>query len=392
MAASEAIGIQGMHSFHSYVRDFERSRRFYEDAMGWVETWRAGDELVRRSGQRCSVFQAGQVRVAVSSPVGGVHTGRAARWLRRHPEGIGSLTFSVDDIDAAWAHLTSHDATPITRIEASATADGGRWRQFLVTTAIGDVAFRFVQGQETELFAPGFERIASDEAAALLGFRKVDHVTCNAQTMASVKLWLQHVMGMEQCWDIEFHTEDVRAGGERGTGLRSVVMWDPRSGLKFPINEPLAPFFKDGQINRFIEDNSGAGVQHIAIEVDDIVSQVRALRERAVRFLQTPHTYYEQAPGRLAQNGVDVGKIAHAMDVLEPLGLLIDGCPVDNYLVQIFLEDAMTLYGEPDAGPFFYELIQRCGDQGFGGGNFRALFEAIERAQDEVAAPAGSAA
>jgi 4-hydroxyphenylpyruvate dioxygenase len=188
---------------------------------------------------------------------------------------------------------------------------------------------------------------------------------------------------MEQCWEIEFHTEDVAREEARdfGTGLRSVVMWDPRSGLKFPINEPLAPFFKDGQINRFIEDNAGAGVQHVALEVDDIVHSVQHLRHRGVRFLKTPKVYYEMAAPRLREQGVEPSALAHSLELLEPLGILIDGSPVNNYLIQIFLEDAMTLYDEPSAGPFFYELIQRCGDQGFGGGNFRALFEAIERAQ-----------
>ena len=382
MAASEQIGIKGLHSFHYYVHDFERSREFYEDRFGWVATHRSGDALSERSGQHCTVFQAGGVRAAVSVPQG-IGSPRSARWLKRHPDGIGSLTFEVEDAQKAWDFLTARDATPITRLETFAASDGGQFRQFLITTAIGDVAFRFVERRDTAQFAPGFEALQDESAAQGLGFRRVDHVTCNAQTMASVKLWLEHVLGMEQCWEIEFHTEDVAREEARdfGTGLRSVVMWDPRSGLKFPINEPLAPFFKDGQINRFIEDNAGAGVQHVALEVDDIVHSVERLRQRGVRFLETPKVYYEMAAPRLREQGVEPSELAHSLELLEPLGILIDGSPVNNYLIQIFLEDAMTLYDEPSAGPFFYELIQRCGDQGFGGGNFRALFEAIERAQ-----------
>ena len=156
-------------------------------------------------------------------------------------------------------------------------------------------------------------------------------------------------------------------------------MWDPRSGIKFPINEPLQPFFKAGQINTFVEDNAGAGVQHIALEVEDCAAAVKTLREHDVAFLQTPGSYYEAAPARLAKKGVDTTKLAHKMEQLRDLGILIDGQPENLYLIQIFLQDAATLYAEPGAGPFFYELIQRCGDPGFGEGNFRALFEAIER-------------
>ena len=101
--------------------------------------------------------------------------------------------------------------------------------------------------------------------------------------------------------------------------------------------------------------------------------------------MNTPNIYYDLSRERLSTQGVDTNNIQHDLEVLRPLGILIDGSPEDNYLVQIFLKDAQTAYGEPDAGPFFYELIQRCGDQGFGGGNFRALFEAIERDQREEA-------
>ena len=113
-----------------------------------------------------------------------------------------------------------------------------------------------------------------------MGFKKVDHVTNNAMSMASVTLWMEHVMGMEQCWEIEFHTDDINEGASSGTGLKSIVMWDPRSGIKFPVNEPLQPFFKEGQINTFVEDNHGPGIQHIALEVDDAVTTVRELARR----------------------------------------------------------------------------------------------------------------
>jgi 4-hydroxyphenylpyruvate dioxygenase len=378
MAASEELGILGLDSFHFFVHRTERSRRFYESAFGFAPVAQSGSAMTEETGQASTVYAAGGVHAVVSAPVR--PTCRAARYLRHHPAGIGSLNFLVEDLDRAWRFLTSHDATPIHAIRETRQA-GGRYRHFSITTGIGDVAFRFIQKDDWFGFAPGFEALeVADRAPSAFQFLGVDHVTCNAPTMAAPKLWLQHVMGLEQCWQIEFHTEDVRQGGDSGTGLRSVVMWDPRSGLKFPLNEPLQPFFKAGQINRFVEENGGAGVQHIALKVDDAVAAVRTLREKHVAFLNTPSSYYDSAPARLLKKQVHVERLAHSLDELASLGILIDGSPVDRYLIQIFLQDASTLYAEPEAGPFFFELIQRCGDPGFGDGNFRALFEAIERA------------
>lgn len=384
MAASEELGILGVDSWHYFVRQPERSRNFYERGFGWREVARAGADLVERSGQRSTVYQSGDVRVVVSTPED--DRCRAARYLKRHPAGVGTVTFLVEDIERTWRFLQARGGTPIHEI-VEVRENGGRFRHFAITTAIGDVAFRFLERTDYPSFAPGFETVEAprDYAVPAFGFKKVDHITNNAPTMAPVKLWFEHVLGFEQCWEIEFHTNDLNDGkASRGTGLKSVVVWDPRSGIKFPINEPLQPFFKEGQINTFVEDNAGAGVQHIALEVGDCVGAVRTLRESNVGFLRTPGSYYDAAPARLAKKGVDVNKIGHRLDQLRDLGILIDGMPQDLYLIQIFLQDAATLYAEPGAGPFFYELIQRCGDPGFGEGNFRALFEAIER--DQVSA------
>ena len=379
MAASEELGILGVDSYHFFVSDPVRSRRFYEEAFGFQPIARSSAAMTEETGQASTVYAAGAVRVAVSSPVR--DTCRAARYLRRHPAGIGSITFEVEDLDRAWRFLTGRDATPIHSIRE--TRDGDRrYRHFSITTALGDVAFRFIERDGWTTFAPGFEAIEAPPAVASpFAFQAIDHITSNAPTMAAPKLWLEHVLGLEQCWQIEFHTEDVNQGAASGSGLKSVVMWDPRSGLKFPINEPLQPFFKNGQINRFVEENAGAGIQHIALRVDDVCSAVETLRQRRVAFLETPGNYYDNAPARLRRKQVEPEHLAHRLDDLRKLGILIDGSPVDRYLIQIFLKDAATLYSEPEAGPFFYELIERRGDDGFGEGNFRALFEAIEREQ-----------
>ncbi|MEO6602787.1 MAG: VOC family protein, partial [Polyangiaceae bacterium] len=155
--------------------------------------------------------------------------------------------------------------------------------------------------------------------------------------------------------------------------------WDRVSGLKFANNEPYRPNFKASQINLFNEDHRGDGVQHIALGVTDIISAVRSLRARGVEFMRTPPTYYEALPERLRTLQVDT--IDEDVQTLRELELLVDGHGIRSYLLQIFLKDSAGMYANREAGPFFYELIQRKGDSGFGAGNFRALFESIEREQ-----------
>jgi 4-hydroxyphenylpyruvate dioxygenase len=216
------------------------------------------------------------------------------------------------------------------------------------------------------------------------GLTGIDHITSNFQTMSPALLWLEHVMGFEHFWDVQFHTRDVAKQrptrtAAQGSGLRSAVMIDPRTGIKFANNEPYRPAFKNSQINLFHEDNRGDGVQHLALGTTDILSAVRGLRGRGVEFMPTPRAYYESLPERLEREGVK--RIDEDIRELEELGILVDGQARGAYLLQIFLKDSAGLYGSAEAGPFFFELIQRKGDQGFGAGNFRALFESIEREQ-----------
>ena len=379
MAASEEIGIIGVDSFHYIVGDGERSKRFYTDILGWAATARSGAELTERTGQQSTVYDGGGARVVVTAPTRS--DSYAGRFLERHPAGVNALLFQVEDIHKAWEFVTARGGTPTHPIKEARQA-GQRFSEFGITTAFGDVLFGFVERSDWEGFGPGFDAVAGPSPAKRsFRFGKIDHITSNALTIAPARLWMEHVLGMEQCWEIEFHTQDVSGDTSSGTGLKSVVMWDPRSELKFPINEPLEPFFEEGQINLFVEQNRGPGIQHVALVVDDVVAAVRELRGGGARFLRTPGNYYDAVTARLAKQGVDVGAIEHSLDELRQMGILIDGKPENRYLIQIFMEDAATLYDQPDAGPFFYELIQRCGDDGFGGGNFRALFEAIEREQ-----------
>jgi 4-hydroxyphenylpyruvate dioxygenase len=197
--------------------------------------------------------------------------------------------------------------------------------------------------------------------------------------MKPALLWMEHVLGLEPMWKVEFHTSDVEPERKTGSGLKSIVMWDPVSGVKFANNEPARPFFKASQINIFNEELRGDGIQHVAVTVGDILSAVRGLRERKVSFMPTPASYYEMLPERIKNTGI--GHIDEDIATLHELEVLVDGDHDHAYMLQIFLKEAAGLYGDPDAGPFFYEIIQRKGDRGFGAGNFRALFESIEREQ-----------
>jgi 4-hydroxyphenylpyruvate dioxygenase len=181
-------------------------------------------------------------------------------------------------------------------------------------------------------------------------------------------------MDFKKFWNVSFHTPDYQSG-KKGTGLSSQVMYDPASMVKFATNEPLYPHFNDSQIQTFVERNHGAGIQHLALSVDHLIDTIETLRSRGVEFLTTPDEYYNLLPERLAKQ--NVSNLKEDIDDLKKQGILVDGKD-GKYLLQIFLKDASVLYHEEHAGPFFYEIIQRCGHPGFGEGNFRALFEAIE--------------
>ncbi|MFO0677216.1 MAG: VOC family protein [Polyangiaceae bacterium] len=374
----EHIGITGYDSFHFVVEDLERSRRFYTETFGFQEVARASEDLVLRSGQQSVVFGAGDVRVVVSTPLN--QSSKAARYLRRHPSGVMSLSFTVADLDATMAFLEKRGgtflATPFEVRDA-----GGSYRTVEIATPLGDVAFRFVERKGFQPFAPGFVDVGPGNASRpenRFGVTSVDHITSNGLTMQPIIAWYRDVLGFEPFWEISFHTKDVNAQKSEGSGLRSIVMWDPESGVKFATNEPLQPFFRDSQITKFVWDNWGPGVQHVAFAVPDIQGTVEEMKRRGVEFLTTPKSYYEDLPKRLEQLGIT--NVKEALDELERLQILLDGSN-DKYMLQIFMREAASLYRDERAGPFFYEIIQRAGDPGFGYGNFRALFESIERVQ-----------
>ena len=381
--ARASLGIQRIEALHYYVHDLERTRRFFVDKLDFVEIGSSGPELEREGRQRSAAFQAGEALYVIHQPLG--DGGRAWRYLRKHPEGVGTVVLDVEEIDRTFRLLDERGGTLITDVQRFSD-EGGTLAMFSITTPFGDTTFRFVERRGYSILFPGFVPSATGAAAPTatgnrFGFERIDHLTANFQTMKPALLWMEHVLGFEQLWEIAFHTQDVASAQKRehGSGLKSIVMWDPASGVKFANNEPFRPFFKESQINLFAEDNRGDGIQHSALSVRDIVGAVRGLRGAGVEFMPTPGSYFDVLPERLRQIGV--GTIDESVDLLRELQILVDGSKPQQYLLQIFLKEAAGRYHDPEAGPFFFEIIQRKGDNGFGAGNFRALFEAIERDQ-----------
>jgi 4-hydroxyphenylpyruvate dioxygenase len=371
----ESLGIKRLEGIHYYVHDLERSRRFYVDKLDFAETWRSSPELEQAGRQKSAGFSAGNINVVCSEPVG--HGGRAARFLSKHPDGVGTLVFEVEDIDKTFRLLDERGGTPIDDIHTS-TNEHGTIKMFSIATAFGDCTFRFRQHEGNPPLFPG--AVPHEGGGGnRFGFEAIDHITANFQTMKPMLLWMQHVMGFEQLWEVSFHTQDVDSTKKSGSGLKSIVVWDPHSGVKFANNEPQRPFFKSSQINIFNEELRGDGVQHVALTVKDILGAVRELRGNGVSFMPTPGTYYDMLPDRLKACGV--GNIDENIDTLRELEILVDGDHHYEYMLQIFLQESAGLYKDPKAGPFFYEIIQRKGGKTFGAGNFRALFESIERDQ-----------
>ncbi|HET7825882.1 MAG TPA: VOC family protein, partial [Anaeromyxobacter sp.] len=367
-ARPEPLGILGIEALHYYVHDLERSRRFYTGRLDFAETAVSSPEIEREGRQRSALFQAGDVRIVCSQPLG--EGGRAWRWLRKHPDGIGAVVFRVEDAEKAFRLLEERGGTPISDVQEHGDG-GGTLRTFNITTPLGDTTFRFV---ERRGYAGSYPGLVAHETPLsgrnAFGFGYIDHITSNFQTMKPALLWMEHVLGFEEFWEVQFHTKDAaearRAAiqAQKGSGLRSVVMRDPRSGVKFANNEPWRPAFKSSQINVFNEDHRGDGIQHAALSVKDIVAAVEGMRARGVEFMPTPGSYYDALPERLRTTGI--GKLDEDPGVLRKLEILVDGAGPGSYLLQIFLRDSAGLYHEPEAGPFFFEIIQRKGDQGFG--------------------------
>jgi 4-hydroxyphenylpyruvate dioxygenase len=373
---ASGLGIIGYDCYEFVVADIERSRRFYTEMMDVPVVAQLGEREAAERGEQAMLFSAGKAHCVCVTP--SERDSDADRWLKRHPDGVRTVGFRVRDIEHARRVLTERAATLCTDLLSSQDAQGRNYRWFDIATPLGDVRFRFVE-RPTDALPPGFKTAGDFDQDNRHGFQVIDHITSNFLTLEPHVSWLKDVMGFEEYWRVHFHTADINPESG-GSGLASIVMWDEESGIKLANNEPVTPNYEASQIYTFVEANQGPGVQHVAFHVPVISPAVDGLRRAGIEFLDTPATYYDVVPERLASQRVS--NFAEDLDELRRLGVLVDG-EDGRYLLQIFMVEGGLLYDDERAGPFFYEVIQRCGARGFGEGNFRALFEAIERDQVE---------
>jgi len=289
----------------------------------------------------------------------------------KHGDGVKDVAFSVEDLDFIVKTAKERGATIVKDIwEESDECGTVRFAQI---QTYGDTTHTMVERSNYNgLFLPGYRKPLEGEDALLdklpaTGLDFIDHIVGNQPDLAmeDVAAWYEKNLLFHRFWsvdDTQLHTQY--------SALRSIVVANYEETIKMPINEPAAGKRKS-QIQEYVDYYGGAGVQHIAHNTKDIISSIKYLRERGTKFLKIPKTYYEQLREKLKESKV---QIKEDLDILEELHILVD-YDDDGYLLQIFtkpMQDRPTL---------FLEIIQRCNHQGFGAGNFKSLFEAIELEQ-----------
>ena len=278
----------------------------------------------------------------------------------RHGDGVKTIALSVPDVDEAFTEATARGATGLTPPRDIADEHGTV--RIADIAAYGDTVHRFVdRGDYFGPFMPGFTAVdGAEDEPLLVG---IDHVVGNVE-LGAMERWVKYyedVFGMTEL--IHFSDEAIST---EYSALMSKVVTTGNGRIKFPINEP-AEGLRKSQIDEYLEFYEGPGAQHIALSTRNIVGAVETLGGHGVQFLRTPESYYEELPGR-------VGEIAESIDDLRRLGILVDRDD-EGYLLQVFTKPL------GDRPTIFCELIERHGARGFGEGNFKALFEAIEREQ-----------
>lgn len=369
------LPLVGYHSYEHYVADLDRAEAFYTKTLGFKRIGRSTPEAVQREGMQRLVLAGGKdIHLILSKPLEPWSV--AALYLKQHPEGIGFLNYKVSSLDKAIAFLKPRRANFLYEPQIARDAHG-TLAQTAIATALDDVNMRLIDDSQYRGFGPAFQM---DQAAGSYespyGFQNIDHATCNVRLLQPLSAFYREVLGFEKFWEIEFHTNDVNPNLPVGSGLYSEVFWHPSSGIKFANNEPIAPFFRNSQIDIYVRDNRGSGVQHLAFAVPNILETMGKVHKAGAKFLKAGASYYDRVAPRLEKSGFK-GKIKEDMQAIAANDILIDGGP-KGYLLQIFAMEQARQLGDTNAGPLFYEIIQRAGDDGFGGGNFRALFESIE--------------
>jgi 4-hydroxyphenylpyruvate dioxygenase len=356
--AADTMPLLGIDHIELYVGNAVHAAHYLTQALGFRETAFSGLETgVRDRASR--VLEQGRIRLVVTAPLGA--DSEIARHHREHGDGVKVVAMSVPDAEYAYREAVRRGARGVR--EPHKSADEGGAVSLSTIATYGETLHTFVERDGyAGAFLPGYAPVESfgGDAGLLAG---VDHVVGNVE-LGRLDEWVgyyERVFGFTEM--IHFSDEDIST---EYSALMSKVMADGNGRIKFPINEP-AEGARKSQIEEFLEYYGGAGVQHVALSTTDIVRTVTMLAERGVRFLKTPGSYYDELPGR-------VGEIDEDLTDLRRLGILADRDD-EGYLLQIFtkpLGDRPTL---------FLELIERHGARGFGEGNFKALFEAIERDQ-----------
>ena len=358
--AEDFLPLLGTDYVELYVGNAKQSAHFYKTAFGFQSHAFAGLETGIKD--RVSyVLKQDKIRLVLTTPLD--ENGPINAHINKHGDGVKVMALWVEDATKAFEETTKRGAKPFMEPTLEEDKDGSVIRSGIYT--YGETVHIFVERKNYKgTFLPGYQKWESHYNPEPVGLKFVDHMVGNVG-WGEMKEWCDFyakVMGFAQI--ISFTDDDIST---EYTALMSKVMSNGNGRIKFPINEP-AKGKKKSQIEEYLDFYKGAGVQHIAVATNDIVKTVSAMRDRGVEFLYVPDTYYDDLIER-------VGKIDEDVEVLKEHGILIDRDD-EGYLLQLFTKPVV------DRPTLFFEIIQRKGAQSFGVGNFKALFEAIEREQE----------
>jgi 4-hydroxyphenylpyruvate dioxygenase len=355
---NDEMPLLGIDHIELFVGNGIQATHYFTHALGFRETAYAGLETGMRD-RTSHLVEQGRIRFLLTSPLHG--SNEIARHIAEHGDGVKVVALAVPDAEDAYRVAVRRGARGLEDPHEQSDEHGAVKLATIAT--YGETVHTFVERDGYEgAFMPGFEPREGGEEGDF--FAGIDHVVGNVE-LGRMEEWVayyERVFGFTEM--IRFSDEDIST---EYSALMSKVMADGKGRIKFPINEP-AEGQRKSQIEEYLEFYGGPGVQHIALATTDIVGTVRTLQDRGVEFLKTPDSYYQELPER-------IGEIDEDLADLGELGILADRDD-EGYLLQIF--------GKPlsDRPTLFIEVIERHGARGFGEGNFKALFEAIEREQE----------
>ncbi len=364
--AQDFLPLFGTDYVEFYVGNAKQAAHYYKTAFGFQSLAYAGLETGVRD-RTSYVLVQDKVKLVLTTAL--VSDSEIGEHVKKHGDGVKIIALWVDDARQAFLETTKRGAKAYLEPTVESDEFGEVVRAGIYT--YGETVHLFVERKNYNgIFLPGFQAWKSDYNPAPVGLKFIDHMVGNVgwNQMNTWVKWYEDVMGF-----VNFLSFDDKQIHTEYSALMSKVMSNGNGRIKFPINEP-AKGNKRSQIEEYLDFYESAGVQHIAIATDDIIATVTQLRARGVEFLSAPpKSYYDAIPNRL---GAHMDMMKEDLSSLQDLAIMIDA-DEEGYLLQIFtkpVEDRPTL---------FYEIIQRMGAKGFGAGNFKALFESIEREQEK---------